>query len=92
VISRWVNSSHRLEMTSFSDLQKVSAAAQQYRYFEFDELLPPSSDTERRLAMRLALFHHLDEEDWKTHEDILLDGIADEDLLALRDNKVLEED
>jgi hypothetical protein len=81
-----------LEMTSLSDLQKVAEAAQQGRYFEFDELLPSCSDAERKLAMRIALFPRLDHEDWNIYKDILLHGVDDEPLLALRDNNVFEED
>jgi hypothetical protein len=93
VVSGWLSPSNRLEMTSFSDLRRVADAAQQYRYFEFDELLQPCSTNERKLAVRLALFAHLDSEGWSTYKYILLpEGIDDELLLALRDKKVLEED
>jgi hypothetical protein len=79
-------------MTSFSELQIVADAAQRYRYLEFEELLPPSSENELKLAMRLALFPPLDSEGWTTYKDILLEGIESELVLALRDKTVLEED
>jgi hypothetical protein len=42
--------------------------------------------------VRLALFPRLKSEDWIDYKEILLEGIDDELLLALRDKKVLEED
>jgi hypothetical protein len=92
VVSRWLSASNRSKMTSFSDLRMVADEAQRYKYFEFDQLLPPCSTNERKLAVRLALFPNLDSEDWTTYKDIILEGIDDELLPALQDKKVLEED
>src|SRR5258705_13589567 len=90
VLDRWLSDSQREEMKSISDLQREAAAAQDYRYLEFDVLLPRLSGDERQLAIRLTLFSGLDRERCEVYHDILFDGLDAQLVCELHAKNVLE--
>jgi hypothetical protein len=79
VLDRWLEESNRTAMRGGEDLKQSAMDAQDYRYREFDRLLPDLSVSERTLAARLAFFPRLDEQTWRLFREILVAGISEEE-------------
>ena len=60
VLSRWVDDSQRLRLSSLEDLAREAGEAQLYRYREFQTLFPGLEGDELRLAIRIALLPPVD--------------------------------
>jgi tetratricopeptide (TPR) repeat protein len=90
VIYRFRNPEELEQVKSMAGLQKLAHDAQSYRYREFKKLLPSLKGDELALAIRLAVFHRLNEDSWSIFNEVLCEGL---DLCAweiLRLNRILE--
>ena len=63
VIAQWVAARSRIQ--SRRELANEARAAHNYRYLEFDVLIPSLSVTERKIAMRMALMPSLSPRMWE---------------------------
>jgi hypothetical protein len=90
-VDAWTKTRNASLFDSIQKLREYADAANEYRYQEFDTILPQLDDVERRLAMRLALVPLAgDPSFWSPLTSIVLDG-CDETLLDnLRERGILE--
>ena len=75
VLYQWTNPYQRVHMRTGSDLERVAADAQAYRFSELDDLLPTLSSDQRKLAIRLALLPGGGAPVWDAIKVEVLDGL-----------------
>ena len=81
VIYQWTSDYQRAHMNSLDELIKVAADAQNYRFSELDQLLPPLDGDQRRMSIRLALVPLGEAKAWSALKEELLDGLLGDDLI-----------
>lgn len=64
--------------------------AHRYLYKEFNDIIPPLEDNERRLALRLALVPTSSADYWQAMRSPILEGLEEELLDELVTQNVLE--
>lgn len=90
VISSWTSEVNLSSMLSFEDLQRQAVDAHNYRYPEFDVLLPRVGESRRLLAARLAFFPNFNLPAWAVFRETVFaehpvtdfDGLVDDKVLA----------
>ena len=90
VIGRFRESEKLKQLDSEEGLLKLAQDAQQYRYREFDKLLPILKNDELKMAIRLAAFHRLDAFSWTIFRDVLCENISFSAWEELREKRVFE--
>jgi hypothetical protein len=91
VVSKWTASYNQKRIDSVSQLEATALEAQNYRYDEFETILPKLSNKTRKVSMRLALMPACASTDgWMALRQIALDGGKGKDLDTLQSMDVLE--
>ncbi len=75
VLKRFRDLSNELNISEDSSLYEIAEDAQNYRYREFDKLLPPLQGDELKMAIRIALFYRLNELWWLFFRGVLCEGL-----------------
>ena len=91
VLSQWTSPFRAQSMRSREDLARVAEDANNFRYAEFEKLMPELSESERLLAIRLALLPTTSSaDDWRALRALVLDGCPAKNLDSLMRADVLE--
>jgi hypothetical protein len=91
VIDQWTRPYILPKLNSVDRLQEQADNANDQRYSEFEEILKQLNDSERTLAIRLALVPSCtNPDDWKALRPIILEGLNSGILDRLKDLYVLE--
>lgn len=91
-LNRWRERKDRLNNSPdlLGGLKQIAEDAQAYRYPEFNHYLPKLDDSERILAIRLALILRLDAPQWKKLEPVLNAGLPEDTWRRLVRARVLD--
>ncbi len=76
VIKRIREKPDKKKLTQETELKKLVTDAQNYRYREFDKLLPNLKEDQLTIAIRVAVFNRLSKETWPLFREILCEGIS----------------
>jgi hypothetical protein len=90
VIDRWIAFNRHRTIKSSEDLEQLAIDANDYRFGEFNDLLPMLPERQRHLSMRIVLLPGIAEEaDWQALKKIAIGSATNADLDSLAQKEVL---